>query len=490
VYTPEKISQLLDSLRSEVQLMMLFLKHLSSIQVWEWAEGAASPTLTFSCTIDNPPPTLKMDRNMFSKVSGAFHEMLSSMQQSDLDDDGSRALVRAPSSASLGRLRQGTSSSFQLELNSTDHSRASCSVRRFLVSQASAGGEAADMALELSKHLSAPLVPWGAVAADITVPTDDSVAAPPIAPGQAFCFLPLPALTGLPVHINGFFELSSNRRDIWHGSDLAGAGALRARWNTMLLEQAVAPAYAALLEAATSLLGQSKAFDRLWPQSDVRAPWQDIVPPLYQMAAELPVAWTAASPGRWFPPTHCLLPDEHCLEGHGHGYGPVESDSPGGGRALRDGLVHIGLPLLGLDATIVQMMGKHMVRRWWLYINSLDASSSLSSVSSAPGQQATLCVSHHDPEATPADAKIPASRVIPCERCSRPPEVLHAGRSPVSQWWESRLWLKAAHGASYPSFGQWIEHEAFDKVIDRVMKLSVQIFRYSGISPGSKYGGS
>ena len=33
--------------------------------------------------------------------------------------------------------------------------------------------------------------------------------------GRAFCFLPLPVLTGLPVHINGYFELSSNRRDIW-----------------------------------------------------------------------------------------------------------------------------------------------------------------------------------------------------------------------------------------------------------------------------------
>ncbi len=35
--------------------------------------------------------------------------------------------------------------------------------------------------------------------------------------GRAFCFLPLPIYTGMParVHINGYFELSSNRRDIW-----------------------------------------------------------------------------------------------------------------------------------------------------------------------------------------------------------------------------------------------------------------------------------
>ena len=38
-----------------------------------------------------------------------------------------------------------------------------------------------------------------------------------ISSGRAFCFLPLPIYTGMPprVHINGYFELSSNRRDIW-----------------------------------------------------------------------------------------------------------------------------------------------------------------------------------------------------------------------------------------------------------------------------------
>lgn len=33
--------------------------------------------------------------------------------------------------------------------------------------------------------------------------------------GQVFCFLPLPVDSGLPVFVNGYFELSSNRRDIW-----------------------------------------------------------------------------------------------------------------------------------------------------------------------------------------------------------------------------------------------------------------------------------
>lgn len=67
------------------------------------------------------------------------------------------------------------------------------------------------------------LVPWAGVAARLATtaspPTDSAAAgsegegeggnSPPR--GAAYCFLPLPVNTGLPVHVNGYFELSSNR---------------------------------------------------------------------------------------------------------------------------------------------------------------------------------------------------------------------------------------------------------------------------------------
>lgn len=68
-------------------------------------------------------------------------------------------------------------------------------------------------------------IPWAAVAAEIDRGDQSSKEAAadsgregqsiPDCTGRAFCFLPLPVLTGLPVHVNAFFELSSNRRDIW-----------------------------------------------------------------------------------------------------------------------------------------------------------------------------------------------------------------------------------------------------------------------------------
>ena len=81
---------------------------------------------------------------------------------------------------------------------------------RFLISQCIGGGRAKELACEVkNRHLK--LVPWGGVAAHLV----ESGETPEV--GRAFCFLPLPVQTNLPIHINAYFELSSNRRDIWRG---------------------------------------------------------------------------------------------------------------------------------------------------------------------------------------------------------------------------------------------------------------------------------
>ena len=65
--------------------------------------------------------------------------------------------------------------------------------------------------------------------------------------GRIFCFLPLPVLTGLPVHINGQFVLGSDRRSLW-GND-AEVNDEKKRWNVLLFE-AIASSYVHfLLEA-------------------------------------------------------------------------------------------------------------------------------------------------------------------------------------------------------------------------------------------------
>ena len=46
------------------------------------------------------------------------------------------------------------------------------------------------------------------------------------------------------MHVNGYFELSSNRRDIWSGADTSGEAKLRSDWNNCLARDVLAPLYA------------------------------------------------------------------------------------------------------------------------------------------------------------------------------------------------------------------------------------------------------
>ena len=90
------------------------------------------------------------------------------------------------------------------------------------------------------------LLPRGGVAAPLTEAHDSFFK------GQAFCFLPMPLLTHLPVHVNGHFALGhENRRDLWTNK---GKGGYRADWNDFLCQYVIGVAYAKVLEALKALV--------------------------------------------------------------------------------------------------------------------------------------------------------------------------------------------------------------------------------------------
>lgn len=274
-------------------------------------------------------------------------------------------------------------------------------MRRFLVSQARGGGDALALAADLSKQFQTHLTPWAAVAAELPVePAVDGQAGSALsvggasAAGRAFCFLPLPVSTGLPVAINGYFELSSNRRDIWHGDDMSGAGAARARWNEALLKLVAAPAYVALLQAATHELGPGAAYGSLWPAGDVPAPWQIVLTEMYRLAARRQLVWSQreGSPKRWMLPVDCIFPvktvqqqpaaklqqqpatnvqeraGSQQQQGQSAGQGEGGTEAAGGEAQhehLHEGMLALGIPLPDLPAAVTEAMERHMVGGVW-----------------------------------------------------------------------------------------------------------------------------
>lgn len=71
------------------------------------------------------------------------------------------------------------------------------------------------------------MVPWVQVACKKYKEKDE------ILKGKLFCFLPISCFTGTSIHINGYFELSINRRDLWLGSEgeVLGENLKKVKWN-------------------------------------------------------------------------------------------------------------------------------------------------------------------------------------------------------------------------------------------------------------------
>ncbi|KAJ8004385.1 hypothetical protein DPEC_G00135150, partial [Dallia pectoralis] len=114
--------------------------------------------------------------------------------------------------------------------------------------------------------------------------------------GKVFCSLPLPGKTGLPIHVNGNFEVDSSRRTLWK----ADGESLKANWNTSLKQNIVSPLYASLLSyicnqkklKATSIhlldLCLERSYLLLFPTitNDIDSDWQEMIYEVYRSVSE------------------------------------------------------------------------------------------------------------------------------------------------------------------------------------------------------------
>jgi len=165
---------------------------------------------------------------------------------------------------------------------------------RYLICSALGGGKCRAMACN-PDHREMKFLPWGSIAAHLS----RNGCRPPKVRGGAFCFLPLPVETGFSVHINGYFELSSNRRDIWFGDDMTGAGQIRSEWNRLLLRDVISPLYTNMLLFARSLVGPGSHFYELWPTEVSSDLWKVVRSRVYQLGEHLPLVYSSIDGGQW-----------------------------------------------------------------------------------------------------------------------------------------------------------------------------------------------
>ena len=232
LYNTQKVHTLFESFEADAHLILLFLQYLESIELFVREETDSDARKTFQVRItDNTLKLVREKRNEFrSKISSA--ELLPATVR-----------VTYPITIEAITYFKGTPSA------SERHS--------FLVTNYFCGGEISSQFRTLASDQDLSYLPLVGVAMELPERPGKET---PDMKGHVFCFLPLPvqktSLTGLPVHINGFFALSQNRRYIKtptaeqedlaekEGQPLTDKSLL---WNQCLLQEAIPKAYASLL---------------------------------------------------------------------------------------------------------------------------------------------------------------------------------------------------------------------------------------------------
>lgn len=140
------------------------------------------------------------------------------------------------------------------------------------------------------------LVSQAGVAALLSPSSTQDVWSPQPVKGEAFFSLPLSLETGLPVHVNGCFAVTTNRRGLWEDTitDYGPLKPFEILWNQTLLEDAASTAYLHLLEDLVILNKEGKvenfSFEVLWPDPTLAATkmWRRFVNSVYQQISESP----------------------------------------------------------------------------------------------------------------------------------------------------------------------------------------------------------
>ena len=216
-YTAEKVRNLFESLRKEAPLILLFLKNVEEISLYE-TDGVSKEKLVFSVRLHDTC------RSQVRKEKKKFLERVS------------------PWDPKIGKVEL----CLEVAIEQQDVNYAT-TVHNWLIYNCI---DAEDSQIqELSGKLR--LLPWIGFATPLTSSERISLGS---TGGRIFCFLPLPpdadAKTGFPVHIHGYFGLTDNRRGLkWPGPDCQNDDT--AEWNVQLLKRVGSEAYANLLQALT-----------------------------------------------------------------------------------------------------------------------------------------------------------------------------------------------------------------------------------------------
>ena len=226
LYSEEKMQNLFKSFISDAHLVLLFLRNLESIELYTREKSDSHPRRIFQAKISDE--SLKLVRSKRAEFYAAIEP---------------GKCMQKPVTVTYPIM-------IETEMESVERGH-----HFFLVTNYCCGGEVSDHFQRLLIDEELSYLPSVGVA--MAIPPRKDLPTLDVA-GHVFCALPLPvqkkSMTGLPVHVNGFFALSQNRRHIkTPNADQDNRGQLTDKsllWNCCLMEEAVPKAYVTMLREA------------------------------------------------------------------------------------------------------------------------------------------------------------------------------------------------------------------------------------------------
>lgn len=296
-YNPQKVRELFRSLETDGHIMLLFLKSLECIEVYEKTSNKGNPTKILSICIAEA---------LRRSVQKKRLQLISDIKKQCNGNISYPTSVTYPLNVELQRYQSTELQSYTTQNTELSHSPKPLETSKWVISQYYAGQSELGLTSEISNRLG--LLPWVGLALQITGQSNaENPSYLTKAKGHVFCFLPLPleeeSPTGLRVHVHGYFAVDSNRRHIkWPTADqrldqLTDEALL---WNVFLVNKLVVKALVELaLHVANPCnnLHHSLIFDII--PDHVTPQWKQLEDGFRKELPNLNIFYSQSSRGKW-----------------------------------------------------------------------------------------------------------------------------------------------------------------------------------------------
>ncbi|XP_017552321.1 sacsin isoform X1 [Pygocentrus nattereri] len=282
IYNKEKILELFESFKADADTVLLFLKSVQRVSLHVRESDGTQRMLFQVIAGENAEHKLEQPNSL--KTLGLAIDSYSNGVPSD----------------------SVTCATYQRTIEVQDETAKESQKTTWLVCNGVGGRGMCSELDSLADDLK--FIPTIGIALPLTLIDEDRCDATSSFSGRAFCFLPLPlgeeSMTGLPVHVSGFFGLTDNRRSIkWREVDQWRDPA--ALWNELLVITVIPRAYYTLIIETIRRIQTKKDQDfplsprgiyGAWPDPNkIRPHWRPILEPLFHDLLQQPVIYSLSS---------------------------------------------------------------------------------------------------------------------------------------------------------------------------------------------------